>query len=349
MECIDDIPSLYGSDDRPSIRTEDGVVVIRASALGYCERVFWAISNGIRGDEFTPETLAIFAEGHRLEDVMADRLRSQGYDIRSGQDEYDMWIIPNRLKIMGHVDGIEYDDDGNPMMVWENKALGETSYNKFKRKGPTYSEDYAWQISFYMAVTGLPALYTAIRRYSPRELEENPELVQDDAEHHIKQLKKPPYSKAEIKKRAIRLYKQHVGITVEMPPCVDSYFCNYKHLHDGPNGIGEEGDEKYIPIRSNTKFDDLAAELDKARAAKRKAEADEKRIKGQIAILAPDETEEYLQGERLEIYKQRIGRSFLDKQKVMEALGVDEQELEEQYYSKSEYTKYTIGKKGVKW
>lgn len=330
--------------DKPIIyEDEDGAVTIRASALGMCERIFWAVTQGIRAEPFSQETLDIFAEGHRLEEVMMERLNADGYDLRGSQDEQELWIIPTKLKVKGHVDGIFYDPDtGEATDVWENKALGESTYKEFLKKGPAYSETYKWQISVYMATTGLPSTYTAIRRFSPTEKTETPALNQDRAPYNIKEIAEPYYSLNDIKKRAISIYKIYKSMTPDMPPCVGSYFCDYKQLHD-------EAEEQFVPTRSNPKFDELAAALTKARADKKEAEEEEKRIKGQIELLAPDDMTEILEGQLVQIEKTKVERRYDDKAKIMEALGVDEEEYKEKYQRPGSYITYKVKKKGPKW
>lgn len=122
------------------------------------------------GGEFQPSTLRIFKAGHMLEDVVADWLKRAGFDLKTARADgrqFGFTTMNGRFK--GHIDGclvagpvpIEYP------ALWENKALGVSSWNDTVKRGVAKSKPvYAAQIALYQAYMELPspALFTALNR-----------------------------------------------------------------------------------------------------------------------------------------------------------------------------------------
>ena len=122
------------------------------------------------GRGFEPRTLRIFEAGHRGEDIVADWLRLAGFDLRTERADgrqFGFAALDGRFK--GHIDGclvagpapLEYP------LLWENKALGASSWKDVVKRGLALSEPvYAAQIALYQAYLDLPdpALFTALNR-----------------------------------------------------------------------------------------------------------------------------------------------------------------------------------------
>ncbi len=122
------------------------------------------------GGEFQPGTLRIFQAGHMLEDVVADWLKSAGFDLRTARpdgSQFGFTTLNGRFK--GHIDGCLV---AGPVAMsypalWENKALGVSSWNDTVKRGVRLSKPvYAAQIALYQAYMDLPnpALFTALNR-----------------------------------------------------------------------------------------------------------------------------------------------------------------------------------------
>ena len=122
------------------------------------------------GRDFEPRTLRIFEAGHRGEDIVADWLRFAGFDLRTERADgrqFGFSALGGRFK--GHIDGCLV---AGPVplaypALWENKALGASSWKDVVKRGLTLSKPvYAAQIALYQAYLELPnpALFTALNR-----------------------------------------------------------------------------------------------------------------------------------------------------------------------------------------
>ncbi len=120
--------------------------------------------------DFDPATLRIFEAGHRGEDVVAAWLRAAGFDLRTERRDgrqFGFAALGGRFK--GHIDGCLV---AGPVAMdypalWENKALGMSSWKEVVKKGVVLSKPvYAAQMSLYQAYMDLPnpALFTAMNR-----------------------------------------------------------------------------------------------------------------------------------------------------------------------------------------
>ena len=122
------------------------------------------------GRDFEPATLRIFEAGHRGEDVVAAWLRAAGFDLRTERRDgrqFGFSALGGRFK--GHIDGCLI---GGPVTMeypalWENKALGASSWKDVVKHGMVLSKPvYAAQLALYQAYMELPApaLFTALNR-----------------------------------------------------------------------------------------------------------------------------------------------------------------------------------------
>jgi hypothetical protein len=137
------------------------------------------------GRDFKGRTLRIFERGHRGEDAMTRLLRLAGFKLVTERSPENgggqIGFVTAGGKIGGHLDGVVTDGPpfltlGDPEQtcqafplrypaLWENKCLGEKSFNDLVKKGLRASKPvYFVQMQLYMAYLDLadnPGLFTA--------------------------------------------------------------------------------------------------------------------------------------------------------------------------------------------
>ena len=155
------------------------------SRLGHaCERALqfeFTATPRDEGQDFSGQTLRIFAIGHALEDLAVAWLRQAGFDLytrkgnRPDGGQFGFSVAGGRIR--GHVDGIiaaapEPMSLGVPAL-WECKTMNAKNWRACVKDGVAISKPvYAAQIALYQAymdaaVPGLasnPALFTAINK-----------------------------------------------------------------------------------------------------------------------------------------------------------------------------------------
>jgi hypothetical protein len=123
------------------------------------------------GSDFKGTTLRIFDMGHDGEERMAEYIRLAGFELRTHREDGRQFGMSDAGgKFKGHYDGVI---TGGPVIpglkypcIWENKALGDKSWNDLRKHGlkkskPTY---YA-QVQVYMAYEEAEfCLFTALNR-----------------------------------------------------------------------------------------------------------------------------------------------------------------------------------------
>jgi hypothetical protein len=122
------------------------------------------------GRDFGGRTLRIFERGHDGEERMAKRLRLAGFQLVTHRpDGEQIGFSTGNGRIAGHLDGVvtaaPYDSGVICPALWENKVLGEKSFNDLTKKGLRASKPvYFVQMQLYMAYLDLsenPGLFTA--------------------------------------------------------------------------------------------------------------------------------------------------------------------------------------------
>lgn len=123
------------------------------------------------GSDFQGKTLRIFDMGHDGEDRMAEYLKLAGFQLQTHTDEGKQIGISDANGLFkGHLDGYIH---GGPAieglkypLLWENKALGDKSWNDLKKNGLKKSKPvYYAQVQVYMGYKDLQAcLFTALNR-----------------------------------------------------------------------------------------------------------------------------------------------------------------------------------------
>jgi hypothetical protein len=286
----------------------DGAVTIRASGLGKCSRALWAALEEMTPMAPTERLETIFDEGHLHERAVRELLESEGA-VMDPQEEITLWIIPDKLKVKGHVDG----NITNWEQVWEGKALGKAGFAKFKSVGFDAYPDYPWQISTYMLALDLPALYTVKNR--------------DDGEIIRLVLEQPPIPLADIQAKAIKVYTAHKN--GEMPACdPERFMCSFYFLHD------EVDDGEEMVFTEDPYIESVAGALAEVREQMKFLADKEDELKDNLKqVLVPGihVTDTY------EVEVKKVTQNRLDKNKLIEAgINVDE------YKTPSEYTTVKI-------
>ena len=170
------------------------------SRLGHaCERALqfeFTATPKDDGQDFSGQSLRIFAFGHVLEDLAVAWLRGAGFDLytrkgnRPDGGQFGFSVAGGRIR--GHVDGIiaagpESFELAVPAL-WECKTMNAKNWRACVKDGVTKSKPvYAAQIAVYQAymetsvpgISAAPALFTAINKDTA---EMHHELVPFDAD-----------------------------------------------------------------------------------------------------------------------------------------------------------------------
>ena len=171
-----------------------------ASRLGVaCERALqfeFTATPKDEGQDFSGQSLRIFAIGHALEDLAVAWLRGAGFDLytrkgnRPDGGQFGFSVAGGRIR--GHVDGIiAAGPEGFGLAVpalWECKTMNAKNWRACVKDGVTKSKPvYAAQIAVYQAymessvpgISAAPAVFTAINKDTA---EMHHELVPFDAD-----------------------------------------------------------------------------------------------------------------------------------------------------------------------
>ena len=145
-----------------------------ASRWGHhCDRALAYEFHGLAKDEgkgFKGKTLRIFDMGHDGEERMAEYLKTAGFAITThGPDGNQIGFSLNDGMLKGHVDGIIYNGPDMGLAwpaLWENKALGDSSFSKVSKNGIKEANNtYFVQAQVYMTYTNTKwCLFTCINR-----------------------------------------------------------------------------------------------------------------------------------------------------------------------------------------
>lgn len=132
-------------DNRPSVYTEGNVVIYRASAIESHPHALAAHRLGFTPAD-TPEWLQKrFDEGHLHEDaILAEHEKQYGCTIIDRQREVELWVVPGKVMIRGHIDGRE------KATLVDAKAFSKDEYARFKRQGVQRFPRYVKQAVIYM-------------------------------------------------------------------------------------------------------------------------------------------------------------------------------------------------------
>lgn len=224
------------SDDRPPVYWEDGVLVIRASAIG--TSCLWELVAAGQGYEQgpVPDWLQrAFDEGTQLEPVILARLEvDHGIEYASHQDEGEL-RIDDTLIIRYHSDGLGYLRP-HELRVIEAKALTNELWHRAVRHGVgSVMDEYPWQLSVMMHGEGLPGLWVAYNKgTSPVNEMGDRELCLDEGKIYVQSVPEPPIPLSDIVAKALQVRELVLGddILESGRPCdsPDHFPCRYLHI-----------------------------------------------------------------------------------------------------------------------
>lgn len=268
-------PEGHTSDDRPEVYEENGVIVIRCSALGGCIRNLVAARMGIRAVPFNDKALMRMNEGNIHEPHILAHLQSLGWQTITTQDELELPIAGGRIIVRGHSDGrVVHENARFGERVAEAKAMGRDVWAKWKKYGWAEFRRYAWQFSTYMHTTGLPGIFAAKNR--------------DTGEIDVTLWDEAPVSLTEIKARALK-----VAAAVELPDCDPVAFpCQRFFIHTGSTayeidpftglevkkGTNLPPAPHAVPDDQVAGFEELARAYEEAKEEQARAEAKRKEL-----------------------------------------------------------------------
>ena len=129
-----------------------------ASLIGNdCARQIYYSYNGYEKEPFKAETLMNFEDGHRTEDLSADRLRMvEGVNlITHGKDGKQLGFSALGGKFKGHYDGIITGILQAPKAthIWEAKCSDQKKFNEFAKLRTTVDEKLIlekWNTNYYV-------------------------------------------------------------------------------------------------------------------------------------------------------------------------------------------------------
>ena len=212
--------------------------VYRASSLGYslCQLVCPHLGyEPASPPEWMQEK---FDEGNRIEPLAIEKLRARGWMINVAQDhpnalgdtqiEVELEVIPDKVKVVGHLDGIALKADHLSIKssIVEIKRMYAKGWEQFNDRGwdtPGLIQKYKWQASAYMLATGLPHIMVAWNA--------------DTEELTFKVVTEPFYSISDIALK-LRDAEWHISMNTIPDGCND-FPCPYYFLH-------EEKDKKEV-------------------------------------------------------------------------------------------------------
>lgn len=185
-----------------------------ASLIGNpCARQIWYEYNKYPKDSFEAETLMNFEDGHRTEDLTAERLRMlpsiELWTHDEQGNQFGFFLFDGKFK--GHCDGVIRGLLQAPktLHVWEAKCSAEKKFREFqsaknkwgeKLALKNWNENYFIQAQLYMHFLQIDRHYTTValaggRDYDSCRTEYEPEIAQyaiDKAEKIINAKQAPP-------------------------------------------------------------------------------------------------------------------------------------------------------------
>ena len=167
------------------------------SAIGdECSRKLWYGFRWYKNITFEARTLRLFEDGHRTEDLMAQRLKMipnlhlDEVDPASGK-QWGFVAIDGHFR--GHADGkiIGLQEAPNSLHIWENKSVGEPNFKKLQKAIKDHgekdalekwNETYWGQIQVYMKMFDCKRAYHTVttpggRDYISLRTEYNPKYA----------------------------------------------------------------------------------------------------------------------------------------------------------------------------
>ncbi len=307
QESLDEVSP---GDNRPIVYRDQGRWVYRASAIGGCPRGVLAARRGYRALP-PPGWLADAAEaGHQAEPFALGWLKARGWQISAEQQVVE-WPIGTQAVVRGHIDGIGHyqrDRTNRETRLVEVKSMSENVFDAWRKDGFAAFPKYAAQLTVYMTVLKLPALYVIVRRATG-------DVV-------TQMIDSPPISPAGILRRILGMEQQVEG--VEWPVCEAQYagWCAWQYVHeavdDGGNPVAEMAGMDMEQVAA------LAALYDDQKAVRDQAEQALTGLKKQLVQLVGDKAK--LQAGLWSVSTRANTKTKLDEAALFEAcrgVGID--------------------------
>lgn len=232
-------------DNRPAVYEENGLLVVRASALGSCLWELIATAQGLEPQPWPQNILRAFDEGHDREQPTLDRLESEGWrlDKSWAQREVDVRVGGNRV-VRVHPDSAGFPPS-QPTTQYgiEVKWLHNSSWSAWRRHGKAAANtQQKWQFSCEMAATRLPLVVVVGNKgETPDENGVRPPCPHE-GELHFEFYDEPPFSLGDIIKRVKELHDAATSghIVASERPCdtPSQYPCRFIHLRPEPEHQG---------------------------------------------------------------------------------------------------------------
>lgn len=269
-------------DDRPDVYPEGSYWVYRASVIGGCIRALLAARLGFN-PVLPPTQKALevqeeaFEYGRRQEVPILEELAGDGWTLEGYQSEIELRM--GSVLIRGHLDAVA-SKNGERRGV-EVKTAGKERFERFVRHGLTYTGDpiirkWAYQVSFYMARTGLPWVVVTQERVRPEE--------NRTGARHLLWLDRPPVPILDILRRVKTVEKLAVEGSLSSATCdvEHDFFCPFRYLCVHPP-TPEEKDAMKAAI-----IDEWAEKYLRAQAMEKQGKTMREEAREQLrALLAP--------------------------------------------------------------
>lgn len=239
------------SDNRAIAYIENGVRVFRASAIGMPLRCLVLALMEERPAPPPDYLVKAAAAGTAIEGVVKDELRSRGFIIAGEQNEVELNLSDQGIRmagsnaiVRGHLDAIHCEvPDREGVHILEVKSMSPRVWDEWQKWGFQKFKTYAWQISIYMHATGRPAVYAIINRETEQVI--------------VFYIDTPPVPLEEIE---IKVAAALSMLTIDVAPVCDGtspYPCAYDYLCDK-----REWEFAELEAGEDTTFLRLAEDLD---------------------------------------------------------------------------------------
>lgn len=191
------------------------------------------------GSDFSGKTLRIFDMGHDGEERMAEYLQLAGFQLQTHVDGKQIAISDAEGKFKGHLDGYIHGGPDIPGLkypcLWENKALGDKSWNDANKKGIKASKPvYYAQVQVYMGYKDLEScLFTCLNRDTGEIYVELVRFNSRDCQDYIDKVVR--LVKTEAPEEAVKISRD--------PSDFRCKFCDYRqrcHATPSPQPINDQ-------------------------------------------------------------------------------------------------------------
>ncbi len=308
--------------DAPIARIEEDLLIVRASALGNCVRALWASATGYAATSSPDWLIQMAEEGHLHEGAVRDRLREDGYVIEEVQGVMQWEVIPNKVRIEGHVDGmIEGLHQPLPRAILEVKSMSDNVFKEFELNKFTSKPGYAWQVSAYMLGNGVD---NALYAYKNRNSGELATFL----------ITTPPIGEGRIQAKMAKLWSYIDQGT--MPDCgenINKFFCPFPYLH-------EEYEDEKVDLSGDEALDELAAEYVEVNNQVKQLEVRKKELRAGLIAMVGTKAKGMTDHHRITVSEK--GRAGLNKVLLVNDFGED---VMKKYETRTKWTEVRVTKR----